>query len=325
MSINYNVMNYHEQVINRFWDKVNVVYKDDGTPDFDVCWEWNASCDKDGYGQFSINSRPCRSHRFIYECFNGPIPEGLCALHECDNPPCVNPYHLWVDTNEENTKDKVKKGRQSKEENHGRAILTNNQVIQILTDIKNNKYNNVYEIIDKYAITIFIIRRILNNRLWIDISSKFCQENGIKLLDLKKKIVKENFKGSNNPNCKLNENKINCILTDIKNNKYNDINQIADDYNITRETIRFVLNNRLWTDISSKFCQENGIKLLDLKKRVAKNISGSNNPSSKLIDKQISQIKYEFQKGIKTNVQLAKEYGVSPVTIGNIKNKKTYI
>jgi len=70
------------------------------------------------------------THRRAYELARGPIPEGLCVLHTCDNPPCVNPEHLFLGTLDDNTADKVKKGRQSsmKGLENGRAKLTESDV-----------------------------------------------------------------------------------------------------------------------------------------------------------------------------------------------------
>ena len=137
--INYNIMNYSEKDINRFWSKVNIVYKDDGIPNSDVCWEWDAGKFKN-YGRFQFNGKSLSSHRFIYECFNGPILDNLCTLHKCDNPPCVNPYHLFLGTYQDNINDKVNKGRQAKGEIINTAILTEVQVEQmVISGIKQNK------------------------------------------------------------------------------------------------------------------------------------------------------------------------------------------
>jgi hypothetical protein len=66
----------------------------------------------DGYGRVHIpKGKPVPAHRFSYELVNGPIPDGLRVLHHCDNPPCVNPVHLFVGTQADNGRDMVAKGR----------------------------------------------------------------------------------------------------------------------------------------------------------------------------------------------------------------------
>jgi hypothetical protein len=80
--------------------------------DFDSCWIWHGS--KAGIGYGTIKYPPCKqcyAHRFSYQLFNGPIPNGLDVCHSCDNPLCVNPAHLWAGTAKDNTHDSIKKGR----------------------------------------------------------------------------------------------------------------------------------------------------------------------------------------------------------------------
>lgn len=89
----------------RFWKKVKKTSS---------CWIWIGTFSH-RYGQFHISRggkwRPVRAHRFSWEITNGKIPIGKYILHCCDNPPCVNPKHLFLGTQLENMRDRFSKRR----------------------------------------------------------------------------------------------------------------------------------------------------------------------------------------------------------------------
>lgn len=82
------------------------------------CWEWNHERNRKNYGLFYINAggyAASAGAHIAAAIFSGmDVKPGLCVCHTCDNPPCVNPAHLWLGTNADNMKDKVAKGRQSR-------------------------------------------------------------------------------------------------------------------------------------------------------------------------------------------------------------------
>lgn len=83
----------------------------------DACHLWTA----EGYGSFLVGGRKgrvLRAHRLAYELAHGPIGPGLCVLHRCDVPACVNPAHLSVGTHAENMADRNAKGRQARGARH---------------------------------------------------------------------------------------------------------------------------------------------------------------------------------------------------------------
>lgn len=75
------------------------------------CHEFTGMRDSNGYGRVKRKGKRYSTHRVAYAAANGPIPEGLVVCHSCDNPPCVNPDHLWLGTHGDNHRDKIAKGR----------------------------------------------------------------------------------------------------------------------------------------------------------------------------------------------------------------------
>lgn len=97
-----------QSTVERFWLRVD---KTGG------CWKWiGKSRHTFGYGLFKIKSAKQMqyAHRISWVIANGAVPHGLCVLHHCDVPECVNPSHLFLGTKKDNTLDMRLKGRNRK-------------------------------------------------------------------------------------------------------------------------------------------------------------------------------------------------------------------
>lgn len=74
------------------------------------CWGWDSSTSH-GYGRLSGRGGVVLAHRLSWEIHHGPIPEGKCVLHHCDNRACSRPDHLFLGTKLDNIRDARDKGR----------------------------------------------------------------------------------------------------------------------------------------------------------------------------------------------------------------------
>ena len=95
------------------------------------CWVWTAYRSEDGYGRIRHNGSPKLAHRVSYELHIGAIPNGMKVLHSCDKPWCINPNHLFLGTDADNSKDRDRKHRQARGESQACSIFTEQSVIAI--------------------------------------------------------------------------------------------------------------------------------------------------------------------------------------------------
>lgn len=158
-------------IVERFWSHVDK----SGGPD--ACWPWTAARLKAGYGIFQAE-KTRTSHRFAWEATNGPILDGLHVLHKCDNPPCVNPVHLFLGDNKANMRDRDAKGRtlagdahpartrpdyMKRGSAHWRAKLTESDVQSIRASVPGESMASIAR---RYGVSPESIGDIVHRRTW---------------------------------------------------------------------------------------------------------------------------------------------------------------
>jgi DNA-binding CsgD family transcriptional regulator len=96
------------------------------------CFLWMGDTNPAGYGvaRFGLKHRT-PAHRRAYQLAVGAVPDGMDVCHRCDNPPCVNPAHLFLGPRVGNLAEMVRKGRSARGEKHRAAVMTADEVRQM--------------------------------------------------------------------------------------------------------------------------------------------------------------------------------------------------
>lgn len=154
--------NIPDHIIPRFWSRVEVR----GSRE---CWPWTGTIRSHGtrfqYGQIGFSHTYKLTHVFAYAVSRGDVPPGICVCHNCDNPICCNPSHLFLGTKSDNNKDRTKKGRNGdhKGSNNGMAILSGGDVVEIR---KASDYMPYKLLADRYGVAVVTIAKIVQRKLW---------------------------------------------------------------------------------------------------------------------------------------------------------------
>lgn len=141
--------------MERFWDKT------EPEPN-SGCWLWTGALKPEGYGTFNFQKKWYRAHRLAWELEIGPIPDGLCVLHKCDVPSCVNPDHLFLGTKADNTADMCRKGRHV-----GNRKLTWEQVAEIRASSEPQQ-----SLADRFGVSQPAVSAVRTGRSWVQEAQK---------------------------------------------------------------------------------------------------------------------------------------------------------
>lgn len=133
------------------------------------CVIWEGRIDTHGYGLFQRHGKMIRSHRQAWVDAHGPIPTGLCVLHRCDKPACVNVEHLFLGTHQTNMADRDHKGHGPRGTRNGRALLTPAKVRQIRS-LKGKHTHRALGL--RFGVSAWTIRNILSGQTWKHVRPK---------------------------------------------------------------------------------------------------------------------------------------------------------
>ena len=137
--------------LERFLNKVQV-------NDQSHCWEWQGALTKCGYGNVGIRGKNFRAHRLSAAFYNGfDMQSEMLICHHCDNPKCVNPDHLFVGTDKDNSRDMSRKGRA------GRKKVTAEQALEIKT-LFCTKQQTAKQLSKTYGLNESTIRRLAQGK-----------------------------------------------------------------------------------------------------------------------------------------------------------------
>lgn len=142
----------------------------------DSCWIWKGCAGPLGYGKFTYMGRCIGASRAAFYIFKGGISAGKYICHACDNPPCVNPDHLWEGTQKDNMQDALSKGRlklnppppyDKSGENNPNVKLNWNTVREVRKYYRLKRAEIVSHLMEKYKLNHASISGIVNRKIWI--------------------------------------------------------------------------------------------------------------------------------------------------------------
>jgi len=154
------------------------------------CWLWTGARARDGYGRFRLGAEhdygmATASRLALEVSIRRDLGEGMRACHRCDNPPCVNPDHLFEGTVLDNERDKLDKGRTPRGRRHGRhtmphrtargsrggrAKLTEEIVMSIRPLVRSGL--SQAEVARRLGVTPTIVSRILSGKIWTHVTGE---------------------------------------------------------------------------------------------------------------------------------------------------------
>lgn len=129
------------------------------------CWIWTANS-LNGYGRLKVNGEMVWAHRMSWQFAHGEVPAGMFVLHQCDNPPCVNPDHLFIGSKLDNARDRDAKCRRAAPIGvlNGRAKLTEDDVLKIRQ--RRSEGAKRKQLAQDFGVSLAAIKHVLGKSTW---------------------------------------------------------------------------------------------------------------------------------------------------------------
>lgn len=148
---------------SKLWDRVERV---------GGCRVWTGALNAQGYGVIRFDKKNYLAHRLAWQFTFGPIPDGLCVLHHCDNPPCADVGHLFLGTKGDNIRDMDRKGRRRspthkpncRGETHPVAKLTEDAVLDMRA--RHLHGHRIVDMAQEHGVHPVTVFDVVHHRTW---------------------------------------------------------------------------------------------------------------------------------------------------------------
>jgi len=269
----------------RFWSKV-----DKGKPE--ECWEWQGTRKEYDYGIFQHNKDWSRLAHRISVRLEGQGPANSNVLHNCDNPPCVNPNHLYLGDQQDNMDDAVERNRVNFGEEGSNAKLTQEQVQEINDKLHEGLGNS--EIAEDYPVSFETISDIRCGVSWthVDVENPY----------------HKTYKPES-PRDKLSIEDVRQIKGELEAGQKP--KTIAEKFDVDASTVSRIKHGYNYENVEAEDIDKSDLEFAEKQ-------------GSKLSKSEVRQIKQKIKEGDLYQKEIAEQHGVSRTMITQISNGKRW-